>query len=257
MNRTDTLKIVSRGLNFTLPQSYIEFLLNYDGYQNFEHNSYKGKFWKFASLIKEKGNSILNDSFKKSYLQIVNTIYENKFIDPVEYNSIKNGFPIAYDNGDYLFMDNQTLELNILWHDNGDINKISNSFEEFIKFSKGEFSLPGEQNNIKNEFNFLNDIIGAWENIIDLGSSKLVTVMEFFKNKEISQQTNNDPSLKGTWRIIDENTVGVFIDSYEYKEGEIRFKISKCDSTFKLSGIDTEDDVYLKIKTIKDTSVSG
>ena len=190
MKCKEALKVIAKIVTFDLPKSYIEFLLKYDGFQNYSHKKYEGKYWRFATLIKEKGSYELNESFKKQYLQIVDTIYEHKYIKSKSaYLSLKNGFPIAYENGDYLFLDTKTLQIKVLWHESGEVTYLSESFKKFLESSEEEFVLPPDNLfEVPKDFQYTEELLGKWENIIDLGSIKLVTIMKIDPNGIVNKQ---------------------------------------------------------------------
>ena len=138
--------------NKTLPNSYLNFLKeNPDGSEVvFNHNKEDdpdddGKYWQIigeAELLKSfEMNDVGTAQHFESLKLYVKVFREFAYSDKTDSNvgdipldRVEHGFVIGEENGDYVYLDSfDNFSVWIYHHDGGDVTRIADSFEEFLK----------------------------------------------------------------------------------------------------------------------------
>ncbi|MBW2960555.1 SMI1/KNR4 family protein [Mesonia aestuariivivens] len=129
-----------------LPSKYLKFLNDHPNGIDIEHNEYDDtRYWNMmgkTELLKRWTMNGVGEAANyeclKLYTHIEGENLDELYIDSafgrVELKRVAKGFVIGHENGDYLYLDPESnFSVWIYYHDGGDITKISESFDLFLK----------------------------------------------------------------------------------------------------------------------------
>ncbi|MDW3647649.1 MAG: SMI1/KNR4 family protein [Bacteroidia bacterium] len=134
-----------------LPQSYLDYLRSSEVLEVIvdEHaynDKYENRYWvckpqkellevmEMTDVGKAKNYECL-----KLYIKVFMEFSYSEFIESnvgdIPKSRIENSFVFAEENGDYLYLDSEDgYSIWIYYHEGGDVKRVSNSFEELLKF---------------------------------------------------------------------------------------------------------------------------
>lgn len=239
INREQALIDLEKKLKTTLPEDYKNFLLTYDGRQNYMHKKIKGKYWQLGSLCDELGFYILGKNFCKGLEMHAQVLKENTNSSTTKVTGTKQTFKldhlskcivIGYENGDSLFLNPEDNSIWSFWHDGGDCQKLENNFSSWIKNSKEEYE-PLEKMVTDSKFKgIFNSLVGIWESV---GNNK--NYLELREDGTAQDYYSDGSGSKGEWRVINKNEVGILLLEENYDPEEEKHKIVE------------QSEVYLKL----------
>lgn len=134
-----------------LPLSYLNFLSLDEGLELIvnEHeyeDKYDNRYWMLMPQEELLEVMEMNDvgaarnyECLKLYVKLFMEFAKSDFIDSnvgdIPKSRVENSFVFAEENGDYLYLDPvDNYSIWIYYHDGGDVKRVSNSFEELLKF---------------------------------------------------------------------------------------------------------------------------
>ncbi len=134
-----------------LPKSYLDYLSLEDTLELIvdEHDNvdkYENRPWNLMSQsvlietmeMRDVGSAKNFECLKlyvKLFIEFSNSDSIDSNVGDIQKSRIENSFVFAEENGDYLYFDPEDgYSIWIYYHDGGDVKKVSNSFQELLKF---------------------------------------------------------------------------------------------------------------------------
>ena len=134
-----------------LPKSYLDFLNSDEGLEVIvdEHeyeDKYENRYWMLMPKEELLEVMEMNDVGKaknyeclilhvKLFMEFANSDFIDSNVGDIPKSRVENSFVFAEENGDYLYLDSaDNYSVWIYYHDGGDVKKVSESFEQLLKF---------------------------------------------------------------------------------------------------------------------------
>ena len=234
--REQALENLQKTLEVELPADYTEFLLGYDGRQNYMHKKIRGKYWQLGSLCEEKGFHLLGSKFCNGLKMHADIIREYEKTDSTRVTGTRQRFSldllekcivIGYENGDSLFLNREDFSVWVFWHDGSDCQKLAGTFTEWLGNTKEEYDPIPEMITPEKFQHLIEKYAGLWK----IEGRRYPSYLELKSDSYAKRHYEDDSGGEGQWRVIDGKRIGILIESKGYKLEEDKFTVINCTET--------------------------